>query len=184
MQKQACAVFLLAATAFGQQTALEFDKAATKIEWILAGNVHTVHGSFQLKQGAATFDPSNGTLSGELVVDPNSGESGNASRDKRMKKEVLETGKFPDVRLKLTKLEGALAAQGASNVRVSGQLTIHGSSHEVSVPLQVTLNHGEFSGNGKFVLPYVDWGMKDPSNFLFKVNKTVEIDVEAAGRVR
>jgi len=174
----------LATVAFGQQMAVELDKAATKIDWILVGNVHTVHGTFQLKQGAVNFDPANGSISGELVVDTDSGDSGSAARDKRMKKEVLETGKFPEVRLKVTKLEGVVTVENASNVRLVGQLTIHGASHEISIPLQVALNGTEFSGKGKFVVPYVDWGMKDPSNFLFKVNKTVEIDVEAAGRVK
>ncbi len=184
LRRPAWAVCLFTTAAFGQQMALEFDKAATKIDWILAGNVHTVHGTFQLKRGAVNFDPRSGTVSGELVVETESGDSGNGSRDRRMKKEVLETDKFPEVRLKVTRLEGPVGAQSASSVRLLGQLTIHGASHEVSIPLQVTLNGTEFSGKGKFVVPYVDWGMKDPSNFLFKVNKTVEIDVEAAGRVK
>ena len=174
----------MATAAFGQQMAVELDTAATKIDWILVGNVHTVHGTFQLKNGAVTFDPANGSLAGELIVDTNTGDSGSAARDKRMKKEVLETDKFPEVRLRVTKLEGSLAAENASNVRLSGQLTIHGASHEVSIPMQVTLNGGGFNAKGKFVVPYVDWGMKDPSNFLFKVNKSVEIDVEAAGHVK
>ncbi len=184
LQGRAWVVFLLAASAFGQRMAVEFDKAATKIDWILVGNVHTVHGTFQLKQGAVTFDPANGSLSGELVVDTDSGDSGSAARDKRMKQEVLETKKFPEVRLKAAKLEGVFVAGNASDVRLSGELRIHGASHEVSIPLQVTLNGAEFRGKGKFVVPYVEWGMKDPSNFLFKVNKTVEIDVEAIGRVQ
>jgi hypothetical protein len=63
-------------------------------------------------------------------------------------------------------------------------LTIHGASHQVTIPLQVTVSGAELSGKGKFIVPYVDWGMKDPSNFLFKVNKTVEIDFEAVGRMK
>lgn len=173
----------MATAACGQQMAVEFDKAATKIDWILVGTVHTVHGTFQLKQGAVNFDPTSGAISGDLVVETESGDSGSAARDKRMKKDVLETDKFPEVRLKVTKVEGAVGTGNASNVRLLGQLTIHGASHAISIPLQVTLNGSEFSGKGKFVVPYVDWGMKDPSNFLFKVNKTVEVDVEMAGHV-
>jgi polyisoprenoid-binding protein YceI len=173
----------LAPAAFGQQMVVEFDKAATKINWILAGNVHTVRGTLQLKKGELNFDRVSGSISGEVVVETESGESGNAARDKRMKKEVLETDKFPEVRLKVTKLEGVVAAKNASNVRMLGQFTLHGASHEVSIPLQVTLNGAEFTGKGKFVVPFVDWGMKDPSNFLFKVNKTVEIEVQTAGHL-
>jgi polyisoprenoid-binding protein YceI len=174
----------LASSAYGQQIAVEFDPSTTKISWILVGNVHTVHGTFRLKQGHVDVDPANGKVSGELVVEAESGESGNGSRDKRMKKEVLETDKYPEVRLKVNKLEGALPLENASNLRVLGQFTIHGASHEVSIPLQMTVNGTEFNGNGKFVVPYVEWGMKDPSNFLFKVNKTVEVELVAAGHVR
>lgn len=183
LRRRAWGVCLLATAACGQQMAVEFDKAATKIDWILVGTVHTVHGTFQLKQGAVNFDPTSGAISGDLVVETESGDSGSAARDKRMKKDVLETDKFPEVRLKVTKVEGAVGTGNASNVRLLGQLTIHGASHAISIPLQVTLNGSEFSGKGKFVVPYVDWGMKDPSNFLFKVNKTVEVDVEMAGHV-
>ena len=35
-----------------------------------------------------------------------------------------------------------------------------------------------------FVIPYVQWGMKNPSNFLLKVNDKVEIRVQAVGRIR
>jgi len=174
----------LAPVAFSQQMSVDFDPVATKISWSLVGNVHTTHGTFQLKQGHVDVNPANGQISGELVVEANSGNSGDGPRDKRMKKEILETDKYPDVRFKVTKLEGAEPLKSASNVRVVGQFTIHGATHEVTIPLQITFNGTEFSGTGKFVVPFVDWGMKDPSNFLFKVNKTVEVDLAAVGHVR
>jgi len=175
---------LLSAPAVFAQMAVDFDPAASRIDWVLVGNVHTVHGTFQLKQGHVDFDPASRKISGDFIVLAESGDSGSGARDKRMKKEVLETDKFPEIRLKLTKLQGAVALDNASDVRVSGEMTIHGATHEVSLPLQLTVIGKTFTGKGKFILPYVDWGMKDPSNFLFKVNRTVEIDVEAQGSIK
>jgi polyisoprenoid-binding protein YceI len=177
--------FFLALTpcAFSQQLAVDFDKAASKINWTLGGNVHTVHGTFQLKQGHLNVDPSTGKVDGEFVIETASGESGDSSRDKKMQKDVLESEKYPEIRLKLTKLDGALAPQGTSNVKAMGQLMIHGASHDVTIPVQVTVNGTELSGKGTFEVPYADWGMKNPSNFLFKVNKSVEIELSGVGHI-
>lgn len=176
--------FCLVPAAFGQQMSVDFDPATTKISWSLVGNVHTSHGTFQLKEGHVRVDSANGNASGGLVVQAETGESGNGPRDKRMKKEILETDKYPEIRFKVIKLEGAVSADTVSNVRVFGQLSIHGSSHEISIPLTVRIKDAEFSGSGKFVVPFVDWGMKDPSNFLFKVDKTVEVQIVAAGNLK
>jgi len=174
---------LAAPCAFSQQLAVDFDKAASKITWTLIGNVHTVHGTFQLKQGYLHVDTSTGKVDGEFVIDTASGQSGDSSRDKKMQKDVLESDKFPEIRLKVTKLDGVLASQGASSVKAIGQVTIHGATHEVTIPVQVTVNGAELTGHGTFEVPYVDWGMKNPSNFLFKVNKNVEIDLSGVGHV-
>ncbi len=169
----------LTPAAFGQQMSMDFSPSATKINWSLVGNVHTTHGTFQLRQGHVEADPAAGVISGEFVVDPNTGNSNDGARDKRMKKEILETDKYPEIRFKVMKIEGA-----EPNFRVMGQFTIHGASHEISVPMQVRINGNEFSGSGKFVVPFVEWGMKDPSNFLFKVAKTVEVELQAAGHIQ
>ena len=177
------ATLCLIVPALGQQLSVNFDPAATKINWSLNGNVHTTHGTFRLKAGHVVVNAANGHISGELVVEAESGESGNGQRDKRMKKEILETDKYPEIRFKVTGLEGAEPLKNESDVRVVGQMSIHGASHEVTIPLQIRLNGNEFSGHGKLVIPYVDWGIKDPSNFLFKVAKTVDIELAAAGQV-
>ena len=173
------ASFCLPALALSQQMSVDFDPATTKINWSLVGNVHTTHGTFQLKQGHVEANPATGVISGELVVDPNSGNSNDGARDKRMKKEILETEKYPEIRFKVSKLEGS-----EPNFRVVGEFTIHGVSHALNIPMQVKINGNEVSGTGKFVVPFVEWGMKDPSNFLFKVEKTVEVELVASGHIK
>jgi polyisoprenoid-binding protein YceI len=168
---------LFAPMVLGQRMSVDFDPVASKINWNLAGNVHSTRGTFQLKYGHV--EAADGHISGELIVEADSGDSGNGTRDRRMKNEILETAKYPLILFKLTKLEGV-----EPDLRVTGELTIHGVSHELSVPMHLKINGDEVSAGGKFVVPYVEWGMKDPSNFLFRVNKTVEIELVAQGHVK
>ena len=39
------------------------------------------------------------------------------------------------------------------------------------------------SAKGHFTVPYVKWGLKDPSIFVLKVAKEVEIDLALNGRL-
>jgi polyisoprenoid-binding protein YceI len=176
-------ILLLVWPLAAQQMAVDFDPAKTHINWKLAGNVHTVHGTFQLKQGHLAIDRATGAISGDLVVDAKSGQSENNSRDKRMHKDILESDRFPEIRFTPEKVVGAVNASGHSSVRVSGTFLIHGGTHEVIIPMEVSFSQGTVSVSGKFSIPYVEWGMKDPSNFVFKVDKSVDVEVMTAGKV-
>ncbi len=180
----ALGVFAAVQVCWCQKMSMEFDPATTKINWSLVGNVHTTHGIFELKRGHVEVDEASGKAMGELIVEATTGNSNDGLRDKRMKKEILETDKYPEIWLAVQKVEGVDHLKGEGTVRVLGQFTIHGASHAVSIPMEVKINGDEFNGTGKFAIPFVDWGMKDPSNFLFKVNKTVEVELEAAGHVK
>lgn len=56
-----------------------------------------MHGTFALKRGTLRFDLATGKAAGEIVVDAISGQSGNDSRDKKVRKEVLENARFTDI---------------------------------------------------------------------------------------
>ncbi len=179
---KAMAALLLVWPLAAQQMAVDFDPAKTQINWTLAGNVHTVHGTFQLKQGHVAIDRATGAISGDLVADARSGQSENNSRDKKMHKDILESERFPEIRFTPEKVVGAVNSKGHSTVRVSGAFLIHGGTHEVTIPMEVSFSESGVSVSGKFSIPYVEWGMKDPSNFVFKVDKSVDVEVLAVGK--
>jgi polyisoprenoid-binding protein YceI len=163
---------------------LAIDPAESKVHWTVDSTLHTVHGTFALKSGSLRFDPGTDRASGEIVVFATSGESGNKSRDERMHKEILETAKYPEVVFRPTQLEGKVAASGPSDCKVHGIFSIHGIDHEIVVPV-----HAEFTGNrwketSQFEVPYVNWGIKDPSNFLLKVKPSVIVELELSGEVK
>ena len=175
---------LLAATlAWGQaqEVTLNFDPAQTTVDFTLGDVLHTVHGNFRLKTGQVRFDPATNSISGELVVDAPSGNSGSTGRDRKMHKEILQSVRYPEVTFRPDRVDGKVLASGRSAVQVHGMFGILGVEHEITVPAQVELAPDHWSLAVHFAVPYVKWGLKDPSTFILRVEKTVDIDLNARG---
>lgn len=159
------------------------DPAQTRIEFTLAGSLHTTHGTFQLKSGAIRADPATGKAGGELIVEADSGESGNSMRDSKMKNEILESRRYPEIIFIPEMAKGHRTAQGDFEAELSGLLRLHGAEHRLVVIAQGHLAGDELTATGHFVVPYVEWGLRDPSFLLFRVADKVEVEVTARGHV-
>jgi len=160
---------------------LSLDPAQSKVHWTLGSTLHTVHGTFVLKRGMLRFDPATGKASGQIVADATSGESGNDSRDQKMHKEILESARYSEVVFRPDRVEGRVAAAGASSVQVHGMFLLHGAEHELTVPVQAELTPDHWKGTGKFNVPYIRWGLKNPSNFILKADPSVDVELEMKG---
>ena len=163
---------------------LNVDPAQSTVHWTVESSLHTVHGTFVLKSGSLHFDPESGRAGGEILVNASSGQSGNNSRDSRMHKEILETGKYPDAVFKPTQIDGKVTASGASDATLHGVFSIHGADHDLITPVHTELSGDHWKGTTKFEVPYVKWGIKDPSNFLLKVKPVVNVELELSGEIQ
>jgi polyisoprenoid-binding protein YceI len=168
--------------AFAQKAApidINLDPAATAIHWTLGTTVHTVHGTFKLKNGSFRIDPATGNASGEIVIDATSGESADTARDHRMQSVVLESSKYPTITFRPTHVVGKVDLSAAGPVTVEGILNLHGQDH----PMQMTVNLHPQAATvalaAHFAVPYVAWGLKDPSIAFFRTDKQVMLDVDA-----
>jgi polyisoprenoid-binding protein YceI len=172
---------LAAAPLTAAEMAWNFEPSQTSVHWTLDTALHTVHGTFQLKSGTIRFDPATGSASGALIVNAASGESGSEARDKRMHSSIIESRKYAEIVFSPERVEGAIAPQGVSNVKVHGKFKLMNVDHELTLPVTVDASSGHLVATAKFTVPYIQWGLKNPSLLFLRVNDHVDIDLRAAG---
>jgi polyisoprenoid-binding protein YceI len=174
-------LFSLGALAFAQKQTMTVNPDASKVAFALAGTGHEVRGAFHVSRGSIGFNRSVPAMSGSIVVSAASGDSGDMSRDKRMHSEILDIEHYADVTFEPKSYQGTIAPSGDSTVQVSGVFTLHGTPHDLTVPMQIHIDGANVTARGSFVVPYVKWGLKDPSIMILRVAKEVHIDLDLAG---
>ncbi len=178
------AIFALVSPMAAQRIELKLDPAKTRIDWILGATMHEVEGTFRLTSGDIVFNPQAGEASGQLIVDASSGESGNKKRDADMHRDVLESAKYPQIVFSPKHVTGFVPGQASSTVQLAGIFTIHGASHELTLTVPITANGTSVEAHTKFSIPFVDWGMKNPSVMFLKVDKVVQLSITTIGQLQ
>ena len=179
---QLCVIPLCAAGP-AREIGLDLDGSRTRIEFTLGAVLHTVHGAFELKRGSIHFDPETGQAGGEIVIDATSGNSGNPDRDQRMHKDVLESARFPEIVFIPDHVTGKVELNGASLAQIHGIVRIHGSEHELTLPVEAQAADGQITATTRFIVPYQMWGMKNPSTLLLRVSGKVEVAIHTVARI-
>jgi polyisoprenoid-binding protein YceI len=179
----AVSLIAAAAPAASQVVTLQADPQHTSVNFTLKDVLHTVRGTFRAERGSLQFDPGTNKISGEVVVNAKSGESGSTMRDRKMHREVLESDRYPEIVFRPDRVDGAVKTQGKSSVQVHGIFVLHGNEREMTVPAEVEMSADHWSAILHFELPYGNWGIKNPSTLFLKVGDTVQIDIDATGSV-
>ena len=170
-----------ATTALHAQNKLSLDTTRSEVHFTLTDTLHVVHGTFHIQQGDISFDPATGKASGSIVVDALSGQSGNSTRDHRMTDDELKASTFKTISFTPTSFAGTFSPTGDSNLLVHGAFTLLGTAHQIDVPMKIQVSANQLHATGIFTIPYVQWGLKDPSTFMIHVNKEVQIDLTLTG---
>lgn len=182
MRALVVAVLLAAATpAAAEPFRLVLDPAATEISFTLGARLHTVRGRFALASGEIGFDPDTGEASGEIRVDAQSGDTGIDRRDRVMHEEVLGSAAHPLLVLRPERIEVARREPDAIAGMLFGRFEVRGASHPIELAFE-----GERKGESariqvRFDVPWVAWGLPDPSNVILRVEETLAVSVSAGG---
>lgn len=90
-------------------------------------------------------------------------------RDGQLHRQALETDQFPDATFKLTTPIdlGSTPTDGQTiSVTATGELTLHGATQTVQVPLEARLSGDVVTVAGSIAIQFADYGIDQPSSFI------------------
>ncbi len=174
---------LLAPAALAQHQTFVVNPEASEVKITLKTTHEVVNGAFHVQSGSIEFDRSAPTLQGAVVVFAGSGKTGNDSRDKKMNKVILKVEQYATVSFEPKTYTGTIANSSDSTIQATGIFTLLGTPHEITIPILVHLEDTAATAKSHFVVPYVQWGLKNPSFLVWKADNDVVIDLLLAGRL-
>jgi polyisoprenoid-binding protein YceI len=188
MKRQLClaAAFAIAVPAGhpaleGPHPALHYrlEVAGSTLRWELPSTFGTVKGTAAVFHGTIDVVPlSSGAwdVRSRIVVPAGGMRTENRRRDRRMRA-ILETTKFPDIVFDLRQFTGDLSqvTPGETfSVQIAGDLTVHGRTAPVQLPVDVYVFADHIEIAGSFPLYWRRYGIADPS-FVARVKEPMQV---------
>src|ERR1700723_2796526 len=174
---------IFAPVALAQHQTFAVNPDASEVKMKLNTTHEVVNGIFHVQSGSIDFDRTASHISGIVIVAAGSGKTGNDSRDKKMNRDILKVDQFATVSFAPKAYTGTVAASGDSTIQVSGMFTLLGTPHDLTIPIQIQIDGSKATARAQFVVPYVQWGLKNPSFMFWKAENDVAIDLNLVGQV-
>ena len=178
------AVVLAPLVAAAEERVLTLQPEKTSVTFTVRATVHDVDGVLALDSGQIRFDPDTGSASGQVTLDLRRAQTGNRLRDREMRQNVFETERFPLVVFRPSRIHGTLLPSAVSDILLVGVVVMHGTEHSFSLPVKARLDGGSVSAEAVFDIPYVAWGMRNPSLLLLRVAPAAAVTVKTEARLR
>ena len=157
------------------------EASGSELTWELPATLHTVHGRAPQISGRLDATPGMGgdwKVQSRIVVAAAAMESGSESRDRKMREKTLEVDKFPEIVFEARRVVGDLSKLRPGErgtVEVTGDLTVHGKTISLRLPVDVQLLEGGAVLSGSFPLAWKQFGLADPSFGIITVREPMKI---------
>ena len=174
---------MVPAAALAQHQTFAVNPDASEVRMTLNTTHEVVNGTFHIQSGSIAFDRGNPDMSGSVVVLTGSGKTGNDSRDKKMHKDILKVDQYTTVSFSPKTYTGKIAPSGDSTIQVSGIFALLGNPHDLTIPMQIHIDGSKATARAQFVVPYVRWGLKNPSFMFWKAADDVSVDLSLDGQL-
>lgn len=155
--------------------------AGSELTWELPATLHTVHGKVPDVSGTVDAIPASGggfDIHARIVVKAATMATGNASRDRTMREKVLETDRFPEIVFEARQVTADLSLFKPGEhltVEVVGELTVHGKSLSIQLPIDVSVASDHVVLQGTFPLSWKQFGVHDPSFGIVTVRDPMKV---------
>lgn len=141
----------------------------------IQGEVHATPDDLSQSRVSLSFDTAG------LQVDETGEPKGDAAKvqEAMLGPRVLDASRFPTVAFKSKAVSAKSASAGAYDLSLSGELSLHGVSRNLVLPLRVEIDGDTLKATGRLVLRQTQFGI-DPVSVAGVVKVKDEITVEYA----
>ena len=195
------AAVLAASTAVGATRTYVVDAAASSVRihvgragaFSFAGHKHEV--AAPAVTGNVVADPADLAAAsvslvfdaGALVVLPEGEPAGDAPKVQEAMRgpKVLDVTRFPSIVFRSGRVAGRASGAGAYDLEVAGEMTLHGVTRSLTLPVRVELSGDVLTASGTAVLRHDHFGMKPVSVAgLVKVKNEIGVTFRIVARGR
>jgi len=124
----------------------------------------------------------------QFVVNVKSLKSDEAKRDNYIRKNALESNKFPEAVFEISSMEGwqgPLPSSGSINVSLTGNMTIHGVTKEITWDLAADVDQDIVNGIAKTEIDFNLFNIKKPRlPFILTLEDTLRLELEFVAKVQ
>jgi polyisoprenoid-binding protein YceI len=106
--------------------------------------------------------------------------------NKELREIVLHPDQYPDIILKSTNVTGKATAANHYDLKITGDLTLHGVTRSITIPTQVTVAGSDLRARGEFSIDRSDFKVKATSAMhgLIRVKNRVKFTFDIVGHQR
>ncbi len=129
----------------------------------------------------------NADLRGAFTVAVDAFDSGNRFRDENARLTVFESDTYPEARFRIQafeRVDGEPASgvpEGASSWQAEGDLTLHGVTQPLTVPVTITRRGSQVTAEASWPVSLAAFGMNAPTFLWLQVQDRVNVSVTLTG---
>jgi polyisoprenoid-binding protein YceI len=117
-----------------------------------------------------------------IAIDAASLDTGNSDRDDNMRRENLETAKYPTIGFRLAKVESARRDAGGWEFTAVGSLSLHGVSREIRLPVRARQEGDAVRLTARLPLKMSDYRIPIPKLLFVAVEDQVQVSFDVLAR--